>query len=241
MLKVFTQKFINSNLNSFGNLKSINSQLLLGELANHILNFLNKSDEMGLSGENNQIDSFPDQEKQGLQYIVGHLFHKFYKKFRSNKNWQSSDIQEILAILKAGKVDDDDSQRLINMKNRGGLWKLGEATQKIFEICEIAFKRKRDKFLKSHKIDIKDLCASLMKDPVLLAEYHNFYGSVDPKFSKENALNLLEELISLYLRIRCHSFAKYIIESHKMKSQRSRERSLRTSIKRASGSLELGH
>ena len=172
---------INSNLNSFGNLKSINSQLLLGELANHILNFLNKSDEMGLSGENHQIDSFPNQEKQGLQYIVGHMFHKFYKKFRSNKNWQSSDIQEILAILKAGKVDDDDSQRLINVKDRGGLWKVGEATQKFFEICEIAFKRKGDKFLKSHKIDIKDLCASLLKDPVLLAQYHNVYGSVDPK------------------------------------------------------------
>ena len=59
----------------------------------------------------------------------------------------------------AGKVDDDDSQRLINVKDRGGLWKVGEATQKFFEICEIAFKRKRYKYLKSHKIDIKELCA----------------------------------------------------------------------------------
>ena len=41
-----------------------------------------------------------------------------------------------------------------------------------------------------------------MKNPVLLAQYHNVYGSVDPKVSKENALNLLEELISLYLHIR---------------------------------------
>ena len=45
------------------------------------------------------------------------------------------------------------------MKDRGGLWKVGEATQKMFEICEIAFKRKRDKYLKTHKIDIKELCA----------------------------------------------------------------------------------
>ena len=110
----------NLNLNSFGNLNSIISKLLLGELANHNLNFLNKSDEMALSGENHQTDSLHDQEKQGLKYIVGHMFPKFYKKFRSSKNWQSSDIQEILAILKAGKVDDDDSQRLINVKDRGG-------------------------------------------------------------------------------------------------------------------------
>ena len=128
----FYQKIygVNSNLSSFGNLDSIFFQLLLGELANHILNFLNKSDEIGLPEENYQTDSLPDQEKQGLQYIVGHMFHKFYKKFRSNKNWQSSDIQEILAILKAGKVDDDDSQRLISVKDRGGLWKVVEATKK---------------------------------------------------------------------------------------------------------------
>ena len=177
---------------------------------------------MGLPRENYQIESLPDQEKQGLQYIVGHMFHKFYKKFRSNKNWQSSDIQEILAILKAGKVDDGDSQRLINVKDRGGLWKVGKATQKMFQICEITFKRKRDKFLKSHKIHIKQLCASLKKDPVLLAQYHKVYGCVDLKVSKENALNLLEELISLYLAIRSHSFVKDITESHKMKSKRSK-------------------
>ena len=50
---------------------------------------------MGLHEENYQISSLPDQEKEGLEYIVGHMFHKFYKKFSSNKNWQSSDIQEI--------------------------------------------------------------------------------------------------------------------------------------------------
>ena len=31
---------------------------------------------------------------------------------------------------------------------------------------------------------------SLMKDPVLLAQYDKVYGCVDPKVSKENALNL---------------------------------------------------
>ena len=62
-----------------------------------------------------------------------------------------------------------------------------------------------------------------MKDPVVLAQYHNIYGSVDPKVSKENALSFLEELISLYLRICSNSFVKDITESHKMKSKRSQE------------------
>ena len=170
---------------------------------------------MWLSGENYQIDSLPDQEKLGLQYIVRHMFHKYVtyvtyvshlSKFRINKNWQSSHIQKILAVLKAEKIDEDNSQRLINVKNVVGLWKVGKATQKSFEICEIAFKRKRGKFRKRHKIDIQELCASLMKDPVLLVQYHNVHGSVDPKVSKENALNLLQELILLYLRIRSSEF-----------------------------------
>ena len=65
-----------------------------------------------------------------------------------------------------------------------------------------------------------------MKDPVLLAQYHNVYGSVDPKVSKKNALNLLEELISLHLLICSNTFAEDITGSHKMKSKRSKERSL---------------
>ena len=76
--------------------------------------------------------------------------------------------------MKAGKVDDDDSHTLINLKVRGGLWKVGETTQNVFEICEIAFKRKRVKFLKSHKVDIKELCASLMKNPVFRAGEMDF-------------------------------------------------------------------
>ena len=73
---------INSNLNIFGNLNNIFSQLLLRELVNHILNFVHKSDEIGLSGVNNQMESLPDQEKQGLQYIVGHVLHKSYKNIQ---------------------------------------------------------------------------------------------------------------------------------------------------------------
>ena len=34
---------------------------------------------MELPGENYQIDSLPDQEKQRLQLIVGHMFQKFCK------------------------------------------------------------------------------------------------------------------------------------------------------------------
>ena len=64
-----------------------------------------------------EIDVISDKEKQGLQYVVGHIFHKFYKKFRSKKDCESVRIQELLSILKSAKVEEDDIQRLVNVKD----------------------------------------------------------------------------------------------------------------------------
>ena len=78
-------------------------------------------------------------KKQGLQYVVGHIFHKFYKKFR-----RVIPIQELLSILKSAKIEENNTQRLVNMKDRRGLWKVNNNTQKIFEICEIEFERNKN-------------------------------------------------------------------------------------------------
>ena len=85
-------------------------------------------------------------KKQGLQYVVGHIFHKFYKKFR-----RVIPIQELLSILKSAKIEENNTQRLVNVKDRRGLWKVNNNTQKIFEICEIEFERNKNKIMKNHK------------------------------------------------------------------------------------------
>ena len=76
-----------------------------------------------LSGTDTQeceIDVISDKEKQGLQYVVGHIFHKFYKKFRSKKDQESVHGQELLSILKkSAKMEEDNTQRLVNVKDRG--------------------------------------------------------------------------------------------------------------------------
>ena len=230
---------INSNSKVIGNLDLISTKLMLGELANNILSYmqmLNSSDT-----QEREINVISEKEKQGLQYVVGHIFHKFYKKFRSKKDWESVRIQELLSILKSAKIEEDDTRRLVNVKDRGGLWKVNNDTQKIFEICEIEFQRNKNEIMKYHKIDINDLCENLLKSSSVQSHYYNIYSSVSPKVSKENAVNLLEELILLYLRIRSHSFAKDVKETFKMKSKKSKQRSLRTTIKKASIHLDYGH
>ena len=99
----------------------------------------------------------------------------------------------------------------------------------MFEIFEIEFQRNKNKIMKYHKIDIIDLCENSSGQP----HYYNIYSTISPKVSKENAVNLLEELILLYLRIRSHLFVKDVRETYKMKGKKSKERSLITTIKKA--------
>ena len=58
-------------------------------------------------------------------------FTNFTKNFIIRKIG-SDDMQAFLSILKASKQDDDESQRLICAKDKGGLWKLNSDGQKIF-------------------------------------------------------------------------------------------------------------
>ena len=87
------------------------------------------------------------------------------------------------------------------MKDRDGLWKISNDTQKIFEICEIEFQRNKNEITKYYQIDIIDLCENLLKNSLLQSHHYNIYSSISPKVSKENAVNLLEELLLLYLHI----------------------------------------
>lgn len=92
------------------------------------------------------------------------------------------------------------------------------------------FREKQNEFKKNCKININELKNTLLCNSSLLSHYSNIYKSVNTKVSKENAVNLLEELISLYLRIRSHSFAKDVKEIHKVKNKKLKEHSLRKTI-----------
>ena len=96
---------INSNSKVIGNLDLISTRFMLGELANNILSYMQMVNSSNT--QECEVDVISDKEKQGLQYVVGHIFHKFYKKFRSKKDWESVGIQELLSVLKSAKIEED--------------------------------------------------------------------------------------------------------------------------------------
>ena len=84
------------------------------------------------------------------------------------------------------------------------------------------------------KIDAKDIVAKLMTDFGVLSNFSNLRSKAKEKVDKEIALNLLEQLLSLYIRVRGFSYAKDKLQQHKVAAHKTKSRSLRTEIKKAS-------
>ena len=53
--------------------------------------------------------------------------------------------------------------------------------------------------------------------------YKNVYIQVEPKVPKEIEHNLLQDIIGLYLRVRCHSYARDVKEKHNIAKKAARK------------------
>lgn len=200
--------------------------LLLHELANHVLHHL-VGKKLNAPVEANAIT---EKERSGIQYLSGYVFHKTYCNLRRNKHYHDSVLlQQSAEILRQSRVDDK-SQRLISIKNRGGLWTLQKDVENMFIEVEKIFREKTAIFVT--KIDYKEFVDFLFTNAVVYSCYKNIYTSIDVTVDKENADNLLEILLGLYIRVRSHSYAKDVREKNKIQKKCMKKNSLRTEIKK---------
>ena len=59
-----------------------------------------------------------------------------------SSNFQKQDCvysKQCLSILLCCKIDSDDTQKLVNAKDQGGLWRVNETVRNIFIECEKIF------------------------------------------------------------------------------------------------------
>ena len=146
-----------------------------------------------------------------------------------------------MSILLAGKIpsSDDTLQQAENEQaepnqssDSGGLWKVSPEVVKIFRLAEVYFRSKTSSSMV--KIDAKIIVAKLMTDFGVLSNFSNLHSKAEEKVDKEIALNLLEQLLSLYIRVRGFSYAKDRLQQHKVAAHKTKSRSSRTEIKKAS-------
>ena len=211
------------------------SALLCSEIANLCLRELCNETE-------NEVDfhvevDLTEKDKDCIKYLAGYCFRTLYTRIRSSRLWQSDNSQQCLSLLVAAKCDDE--QSLVDVKNRGGLWKVCDKAQSIFCRCEKEFKIFTTDFQST--IDSKLLLAKILKDGSVNNDFKYISESADRKVDKEVAKNLLENLVLLYIRVRSHSYAKKLKESHKVYKKASKKRSLRTELKLSTSSTEHGH
>ena len=76
-------------------------------------------------------------------------------------------------------------------------------------------------------LDSKNIVSTLMKNPIIHDNKSKIRSkSIDAFIKKDIALNLIENLLTLYISVRRFSFAKAQIQSHKIKESRLKSRSL---------------
>ena len=83
------------------------------------------------------------------------------------------------------------------------------------------------------KIDCKSIVSTLIKNRII----HKYMSKIRSKstdiiIKNKVALNLLEDLLTLHIRVRTFSFAKGQIQSHKINISRLKSSSLRISLKK---------
>lgn len=219
----------------FTSLPSELSSLLCSEISNICLAVtMNIFQGRGTTKESPAI-KFTEKDINCIQYLSGYCFRTVYQRVRRKKNWESSDSQQYLLTLKAAKLDSTDGQPLISSRDKGGLWAVNNKAIEIFKSCEIEFSKTTAS--SPHNIDIKTMVLKLMKNSQVLSNFDDISKSADCYINDNIAVKLLKTLLTLYLRVRGHSYAKKIKENHKMKIKKtSQKKSLRNSIKASSTS-----
>ena len=217
------------------------TNILMTEAANHILIHLSGgSDIVSLQPPSKKLEHVhADRDFKSLQYIAGYIVHKMYTKFKFSNKYKSDHRQQTLSILKACKVEHDDSQTLVNLNDRGGLWKVNKEMQGIFIECENIFRARTSTFQTS--IDSTSLVSEMLQNCHVVSSYRLICYGVEPKVPNEICFNILEKMLMLFTRVRTFSYAKDICEKYKSKKKHAKKSSLRTAIKKASSSTDMGH
>ena len=225
---------------------SHNCSLLLGfEVANHVLCHLSgsmlKGDVVELKEKSQE---FNEKEKSVISYLSGYVFSTFYRRIRFSKK-PHSDVysQQYLGLLLAGKLNEEgsdlDEHKLINVRDRGGLWKTRKEVIMIFTTAESLF---RSFVSKCHnKINAVEMVSALMKDSSVIANFSKLCDQYPQNVKGELRKNMLHDILSLYIRVRTFSFVKDKVQLSKIQSNAKKSKSLRTELKQSTACLEQGH
>ena len=101
----------------------------------------------------------------------------------------------------------------MSTKNRGGLWKVTAEVFEIFCMAEQIFKKYKETC--SNKIDGQLITKAVLKDARALVNFSKLTSNIN-NADNEITLNILEELIHLYIKTRTFLLVRSKMDTHKL-------------------------
>ena len=128
---------------------------------------------------------------------------------------------------------DDDLNPYIASLSRGGLWSPHPWIFSIAEACELIFKNSTDKGMITH-LPVETMVNEVLSLASVNGLWDNIIDNCDNEISKECKSLYLENFIKLFIKIRCFSFAKDIVNKYKLSTNAPEKKPLRKELKKNS-------
>ena len=138
----------------------------------------------------------------------------------------------------AGKCVDETvslpEHRHVDVLHRGGSWKVIADVIAIFSVAEAHYLSSINRL--QNKIVSQDIINALQRtveNCMVLESFPKVRRSSPDNIKKEIAFNLLEDLPTLYIRLRTFSYVKDKVQVFKIRNSKTKPRSLRTGMKQS--------
>ena len=176
------------------------------------------------------------REEYGLEYIGGYTCFKLSKKLRNSKHCSENRTQMALSFLRSTKStnEKEECNVMINEINRGSLWCINPTCKKIFEITENFFQNISCQSTISKSINIALIVDKSITSPEVQSSLIEIIESADVEVEKDVADDTVLNMIELYVRVRCFSKVKNILEKRKQHGKNSKTKGLRKNLKKIS-------
>ena len=223
--------------NYFINLSDNGATLLATTVAEFILVYYKRkaaeiNNDHILPGNSPSKSVLSSMEIAGLQYLGGYVLYNLHRKLKNSSLLDSQVNRQSVAILQAAKLDNItvETHELVGCLNRGSLWAITSEVPRIFELVENHFRACTSK-PNLKKIDLETIISRSLTDSELLSNYDLIL--TESESDKHVAADLLQKIITVYVKVRSFSFAKDIIQQFKLQGKtHSKAKSLRKEIKK---------
>ena len=169
-------------------------------------------------------------EKYALQYLGGYVLSKLNRKIQFTKRQHSLIGQQCISFLQAGKANKfAHSHAIVDSVNRGGLWKVNSNVEQILTQAELKF-LEHTRTPNTKQINVPAMVNALTSNQDVIANYQSWCSLASLVLDQEVSDEMLERVLTFYLRERAFSYAKDVVNNFKSKQSKSKSKALRKEI-----------